>query len=314
MSYSIVGGFVIVLSGALIAIILWLASGGALRKKYDFYTAVENESVTGLNINAPVKYNGVDVGKVRKIELDKQNPELVHLLFAIETGTPIKVDTLATLKVQGLTGIAYVELSGGALTSAPLRAMQGRTYPQIQTKPSLSARLENVLTTVLSKVESTSQHIDAILSEENQTALKNALADISTVARTVAARKQSIDASILSAEKGLNGFSKMTAEIGPQLAPVLERISKSAQAIEAMSVEMKKTSASATQTVDSVGADVKRFSTETLPELSRLLEDLSTLSVSVKNLTDQTEKDPQSLIFGRSQVPLGPGENSKGRP
>ena len=41
-----------------------------------------------MNVNAPVKYNGVDVGKVRAISLDPANPERVQLLFAIERGTP----------------------------------------------------------------------------------------------------------------------------------------------------------------------------------------------------------------------------------
>jgi phospholipid/cholesterol/gamma-HCH transport system substrate-binding protein len=299
---------VIVLLAAFVGVALWLASGGTLQKKYDLYVAVENESVAGLSINAPVKYNGVEVGKVRNIRLDKVNPELVHLLLAIERGTPIKVDTVATLKVQGLTGIAYMELSGGARDAPPLLTLAGNSYPIIQTKPSLSARLENVLATVLSKLDSTARNVDAILSVENQTSFKNALADVSTVARTLAARKQSIDAGISSAEKGLASIAKIGAQIGPQVGPILERVSKSVIAIEAMSIELGKTSASATKTVDSVGDDVKRFSAETLPELSRLLSDLTTLSNSVRRLSDQTEKDPRSLIFGRKEVPLGPGE------
>jgi phospholipid/cholesterol/gamma-HCH transport system substrate-binding protein len=293
---------------------LWLASGGALQKKFELYGAIENESVAGLNISAPVKYNGVEVGKVRSIQLDTRNPELVHLLLAIERGTPIKVDTVATLKVQGLTGIAYIELSGGALTAAPLIAVAGDLYPMIRTKPSLSARLENVLATVLSKIDSTARNVDAILSIENQIAFKSALADVSEVARTLASRKQSIDAGLLSAEKGLNSFSRMTAQLGPKIDPILSRISKSAEAVQLMSEEIGKTSASATETVDSVGADVKRFSAEALPELSRLLGDLSTLSNSIRRLSEQTEKDPRSLIFGRKEVPLGPGELHKELP
>ncbi|MEO8102948.1 MAG: MCE family protein, partial [Betaproteobacteria bacterium] len=60
-----VGAFVLILGAALIAGVLWLASGGAFQKKYDLFLAVEEESVSGLNLNAPVKYNGVEVGKVR---------------------------------------------------------------------------------------------------------------------------------------------------------------------------------------------------------------------------------------------------------
>ncbi|MDP2707564.1 MAG: MlaD family protein, partial [Burkholderiales bacterium] len=107
MNYALVGAFVLVLGAVLIAGVLWLASGGAYHKKYDLYLAIMDESVAGLNLNAPVKYNGVDVGKVRQIQLDTVNPERVNLLFAIERGTPIKEDTVAVLKIQGLTGIAY---------------------------------------------------------------------------------------------------------------------------------------------------------------------------------------------------------------
>ena len=108
MNYAAVGGFVLILGAVLISVALWLASGGAWQKKYQLYLAVEDESVAGLNLNATVKYNGVDVGKVRAISLDHNNPNRVNLLFAIEQGTPIKEDTIAVLKTQGLTGIAYV--------------------------------------------------------------------------------------------------------------------------------------------------------------------------------------------------------------
>ena len=96
-----------------------------------------------------MKYNGVDVGKVSDIALDAKNPSQVRLLLEIERGTPIKVGTVAVLKTQGLTGIAYVELNGGALNAATLVANPPERYPVIRTKPSLAARLENVLTNVL---------------------------------------------------------------------------------------------------------------------------------------------------------------------
>ena len=113
VNFALVGAFVLVLATALVGVVLWLASGGAYQTQYERYDASVEESVSGLNPKAPVKYNGVDVGKVERIWLDPENPQRVKLRFQIERGTPIKVDTVATLKTQGLTGIAYVELSGG---------------------------------------------------------------------------------------------------------------------------------------------------------------------------------------------------------
>lgn len=304
MNYALVGAFVLLLGAVLVAGALWLASGGAFQKKYDLYLAVEEESVAGLNLNAPVKFNGVDVGKVREIEIDPKNPERVNLLFAIERGTPIKEDTVAILKTQGLTGIAYVELSGGTRDAGPLLAAPGSDYPVIRTKPSLAARLENVLTSALAKLDSTSKNINAILSEENQASFKNALADIATVAHTIAARKETIDAGIASATSTFENTSRATAQLGS----VVDRVGRGADAVEKMGNEVASTAASTGKTVSVVGNDVKRFTGETLPELERLLGELSVLSTALRRLTEQTERNPASLLFGRRPVPEGPGE------
>ena len=84
--------------------------------------------MAGLNVNAPVKYNGVDVGKVHDIRLDPADPMRVTLEFAIERGTPIKTDTEAVLTTQGLTGIAYVELSGSHRERAAAGRRRGTAH------------------------------------------------------------------------------------------------------------------------------------------------------------------------------------------
>ena len=276
VNFTVVGAFVLFLGAALVAGVLWLASGGAWQKKYDLYGAVEDESVAGLNLNAPVKYNGVDVGKVREISLDKANPQRVNLLFAIEHGTPVKEDTIAILRTQGLTGITYVELSGGAMASPPLRTIAPNKHPMIQTKPSLSARLENVLTSVLGKLDSTSTSVNALLSSDNQAAFKNIL----------------------------NNTSVASAK----LEPMIDRIGNGADAVQKMGTDLSKASVSTAKAFDGVGADVKRFSTETLPALEHLLAELTSLSTSLRRLSEQTTRDPSGLIFGRTPVPQGPGE------
>ena len=310
VNYMLVGGFVLVLGAALIAGLLWLASGGGFQKKYDLYLALVEESVAGLNLNAPVKYRGVDVGKVRDIRLDPHKPEQVRLLFAIERGTPIKQDTQAMLKTQGLTGIAYVELDGGSLASPPLRVVAPEKYPVIRTKPSLSARLENVLTTVLAKLDSTSDHLNKVLSDENLAAFKSTLADLAAVAHTVAARKDTIDSGITSAARTFDNSSRLTEQLGP----VIERIGHSADAVKKMGDEAARASARAGKSVDSVGADVKRFTADTLPELQILLGEMNVLTVSLRHFIEETERNPRGFLFGRKTVPEGPGEESPGEP
>ncbi len=324
MNYALVGAFVLLLGAALIAGALWLAAGGALQKKYDIYLAVEKESVAGLNLNAPVKYNGVDVGKVVFIQLDPHNPELVRLLFAIERGTPIKVDTEAVLKTQGLTGIAYVELAGGTRDAAPLRAAGPGQYPEIRTKASLSARLENVLTTVLAKLDSTSNNLNALLSDANRQAFTSALADIAVLSRTLAQRKGTIDTGIASAARSFQNVERLSVQLAPvvaqletaaaQLAPTLERVGAGADSVEKMGNEVKLAGAAAGQAAVSAGAELQRFSVQTLPELQRLLAEMNDLSISLRRLSEQTERNPAGLLFGRAAVPNGPGETTPAAP
>ncbi|MDO9315740.1 MAG: MlaD family protein [Burkholderiaceae bacterium] len=304
MNHTLVGAFVLLLGMALIAGALWLASGGAFQKKYDLYLAIEDESVAGLNLNAPVKYNGVEVGKVRDIQLDPANPERVRLLFAIERGTPVREDTVAVLKTQGLTGIAYVELGGGSGEAPPLRVGPTERYPVIRTKPSLSTRLENVLTTVLAKLDSTSSNIDAILSDQNREALTRTLANMATVSQVFAARADALDAGIASASRTFGNTARATEQLGP----LIERIGRSAEALEALGNSAAIASTRAGHTVDAVGADVQRFTAQTLPELQRLLGELNVLSTSLRRVSEQVERNPSGLLFGRAPVPEGPGE------
>jgi phospholipid/cholesterol/gamma-HCH transport system substrate-binding protein len=304
----VVGAFVLVLGSALIAGVLWIASGGAWKKQVDLYQAVEDESVSGLNLNAPVKYNGVEVGKVRSIKLDAVNPQRVHLVFAIERGTPIQIDTVAVLKTQGLTGIAYVELAGGSPNGPLLVATQEGELPMIRTKPSLSARLENVLTNVAAKLDSTSNNVNKLLSEENRLAFSSALADIATVSRTVAARQATLDTTITNLGRTMDNSARLSAQLTAQIDPMVARIARSAAAIEKMGNDTAAAGTQAGKTVEAVGADVQRLTAQTVPALQILLNDLSVLSASLRRLTEQTERNPASLIRGRGTVPDGPGE------
>jgi phospholipid/cholesterol/gamma-HCH transport system substrate-binding protein len=312
VNMGLVGVFVLALGAMLISGVLWLASGGMWQQQYDLYLAIEEESVAGLNLNAPVKYNGVEIGKVRSITLDAQDPQRVNLLLAIVRGAPIKQDTVAVLKAQGLTGIAYVELSGGARNAPILMALPGARYPVIATKASLSTRLENVLTRVLAKIDGTASSIDAFLSVENQRAFSSALADIARISHTLAVRGPSIDSAIGDAAITLHN----TARSSTALTPALQAVSRSAASVERMGDAVSLTSQSAGKAVNALGADAQRFSTETLPELERLLAELAVLSASLHRLSEQTERAPSSLVFGQSPTRPGPGEagNTESKP
>ena len=99
-TYIRIGLFVVTLTTALIWGALWLSAGGA-PGEFDFYTTYMNESVSGLSPDAALTYRGVNVGKVREITIDPNNPNRVRLLLQVKHGVPIKQDTEATLGHAG---------------------------------------------------------------------------------------------------------------------------------------------------------------------------------------------------------------------
>ena len=310
VNYTVVGGFVIVFGAALVAAVLWLASGGAWQQKTDFYLTMMDESVAGLSINAPVKFNGVDVGQVRLIRLDPANPERVILTLAIQRGTPITGSTVAVLKTQGLTGISSIELAGGARGSPPLVMYRDGALPVIPSKPSLSARLEDVVTSVLAKVERTSTTVDQLLSEENRAAVASTLADLAALTGKLAARAPAIDAAITDAAQTLQHSSRIAADLGPLLA----RMGRSADALEKMGQDTALASAQAASAAVGIGNDVRAVTASTAPELQRLMAELQVLSASLRRFSESAERSPSSLLFGRAEAANGPGETGEWLP
>lgn len=304
VNYALVGVFVLGLGAALVVAVLWLAAGINTQKKYEPYQSIIKESVAGLSIAAPVKYLGVDVGKVSAIAIDPQNSRQVLVRLLIERGTPVKQDTEAVLKSQGLTGIAYVELSGGSVGSAPLLPSNEVPVPLIRSKPSLSARLEDVLTTVLANLSRTLANVDAVFDVDNRVALKQVLADTASLAHALALQKGAISAGI--ADAALT--ARNAARASDRLGPAIERVAASADALARMGNDVSRTSNSTGRTVESAASGVLQIRTETLPDLQRLLGELNSLAVSLRQLSEQTERSPSSLIRGAPQGRPGPGE------
>lgn len=303
---TLVGAFVLALGAVLIAGILWLSVGGMGKKRYEPYEVIIQESVSGLNINAPVKYLGVDVGKVRSIALDPNNPRQVHLELQIERGTPVRQDTEAVLRTQGLTGIAYVELSGGSPDAPPLVAATEGGVPTIRAKPSLGARIENVLTTVLGNIDRTSTSLNATLDEDNRAALKAMLADSARLMHTLAEQRQTLAQGIAEAARTADHAARASAE----LVPLMNRITASADAVEKMAREAERASANVGRAASAAGSGVNRLAAEALPELERLLAELDAMAQSLRRLTEQVERDPSRLLLGPRAVAPGPGEKA----
>ena len=139
-SYLLVGTVVLALVAGLAAFSVWLVNAD-IDRQVEPYRIEFAGSVTGLQQGSQVRYRGVPIGRVTDIRIDPERVEWVLVEIEIDRGTPIKQDTVASLEMQGITGIAYVQLRGGTQGSAILEATGTESMPEIPSKRSALERL-----------------------------------------------------------------------------------------------------------------------------------------------------------------------------
>ena len=316
VNYILVGSFVAILGAAVLIGLLWLGKTD-YRGIYDHYEAYFRESVAGLSVDSTVKYRGVDVGRVKSITLNPNNPEEVKLTLDIASGTPVKTDTIAVLVTQGLTGLATINLTGGSREAPRLEVSEGQAYPVIKTGPSLFFRLDEAISRLLSEkglsklladLDVAAKGAADVLGEENRTALKRTITDLSEVVHSVAAHRAQIEAGLNGAAQSADNLVKITAALNEQVPVMLARINKSAAALNAMTEELAQTSKTVRSAVNDSRPELEQFSRKTLPEAGLLVTELRELATTLTRVARGLERDPESLLFGRKPVPRGPGE------
>ena len=282
VNYAMVGLFVIIFGLMIIIIPLWLSSGIS-STVYNTYAVFMKESVAGLSQGSTVKYNGVDVGSVKSIQLDHLNTEQVDILLNIAEGTPITTATRATVMVQGLTGVGYVSLSGGKPNSPILVAAPGQPYPVIQSVPSFFLRLDSIATKLADNLDVLSKRLEQLLSPTNQQAITNSLVNLDKITTNLASNSAKLNNSIDSA----NIVLKNTAAASQQFPLVIKNVQTGTQQMDQMIQQWNYLGASLSGT--------------TLPKINEVVGNLQSLTQTVK-------QNPSVLLRGQASPPPGPGE------
>ncbi|RMG55369.1 MAG: MCE family protein, partial [Gammaproteobacteria bacterium] len=161
-----VGAFLILALAAGTAFLLWL---GASRTDHDTHRyAIDFEgSVSGLDIGNDVRYLGVRVGRVVDIRLLPERPTDVRVLVDIRDGTPLTRNTVAQLKLQGITGIAFVELRQEAGPTTPVEPRDEPPWPVIASRKSTLDQFFDSLPDLVENLEILAKRGQGLLSDEN---------------------------------------------------------------------------------------------------------------------------------------------------
>ena len=121
--------FLAVAGAVFIALVAFARYPGFLAGGTEYRAAFK--SVAGLNRGDEVRYGGLLVGTVTKMELDPVDPTHVLVRFSVRENTPVTADTRASVAQVGLLGEPYLDLAPGRMGTA--RAPEGTRLPTSET-------------------------------------------------------------------------------------------------------------------------------------------------------------------------------------
>lgn len=295
-NYTLIGMTVLALTAGLLIAIVWL-SIGLHQKKYHTYTVYLHEAASGLNKDAAVRFNGVQVGFVKEIKLYKNDPRQVEISLNIEDGTPITTSTAATLISQGITGVTYIGLSAGASDLKPLEKMPGEPYPVIPARPSLFNQLDSLLKEVSQSIDNVTIEAQHIFNEENARYIQGILKNVETLSAVFANNSKNIDGFLVNIAKASNNI--------PQIINELQTgISK----FKTMADSLSKAGLSVSNTMGTGKTTLDKMSLETLAPATMLLRRLNSIAANFEKISSEMRQNPSVIVRGSAAPKAGPGE------
>ena len=163
--YTVIGLMVVALSVVAIALGVMLEFGGT-KHDYKRYQILFTEPVDGLSEQAPVKLNGVTVGVVNSISIDKNDIAKVKVIVNIEQSTPIMTSTVARLTPQGITGLEYISLRVKHNSNKPITAQAGE-LPQIPSGNSIFRNLIQQASKIEQDIRLATKQLTRLFSDKN---------------------------------------------------------------------------------------------------------------------------------------------------
>lgn len=331
-SYTLVGTFVLILMLGMAGFVIWLAKFSS-DVKYDEYQIFFSGSVTGLSSDATVRYRGIPVGSVTGIEIAPDNIDKVRVTIQVDATTPVRTDTVASIEMQGITGVAYIQLVGASDTAPPLEPEPGEKLATITAANSALAAVFESAPDMINSAITLMNRASAIMSDDNRAAISATLASVSEIAGEIALHKGDLSGLIVDArstlanvESATANISKVSDELSANMAGLIQETSQTLATlrttlqnadnvlanaepdIRGTLDDLRHAAASIRSTADTAQAmlaenrdPINDFAQNGLYEFSEFISDARSLVLTLTQIAVQLERDPAAFLLGGNQ-------------
>ncbi|BAT71388.1 ABC transport system substrate-binding protein [Thermosulfidibacter takaii ABI70S6] len=296
-NYVILGLFLFLFIAMGVAAVLWLY-GYRGSKEYRTYVILTEESVSGVRVGSPVKYKGVDVGKVTDLRIDPEDPNVVMIFLRIEKGVPIHQDTVAQIVPMGITGLAYIGLSGGREGKPFMVKIGDKEFPVIRLELSEFQKVSRSLPELMAHIDELIGRMNRLFNDKNIEHFSVVMANLRDLSEDMKKTNKKVNALLNQLQKVAMDMDRLS-DRGVRLIKDLRDVSQKSNAlVKKLNEFFEKNEKSYT-----------RFSQITLRRLDELVVESEKTVRQLKVLLRNLEEDPSILIYG-VEYQKGPGEDS----
>lgn len=302
------GSFVLVLLGLLVALAVWLTRDTGQYRQFEISS---HEVVTGLQVQAGVRYKGVTVGRVQAIALDPEVAGNVLIRLAVDRAAPVTKSTFSSLGFQGVTGLAFVQLDDDGKSTEALEA-EGDRLPRIPMRQGLMAKLSDKGTDLLNQLDQGARRMNQLLDEPNQKAIALAIVNLGQAAASIHQLAQQAQ------QSNLPALAKEGRETLAVLRATSERLSQSSQSVSTSAATFKLTnermqaSGGMLDQIQQSSMVLKEagdaVTTTLIPRLNRTVDETGRAVRQLGQAAETLKDNPQALLLGGTAPPPGPGE------
>jgi phospholipid/cholesterol/gamma-HCH transport system substrate-binding protein len=295
-NYVAVGAFIVLMVAMAVIFVLWYTNAKD-RREYDLYEIYFAGSVSGLDRGSPVRYLGVDVGRVRRLSIDPTDASRVAVTAEIDESAPISSATRASLGLQGVTGLLFINLKEAPDVDRAQPLKQGARYPVIQSVASDFDVFVESLPQLMIRATALLERVSRVLSDENLAGLADTMSSLHAATATlpqtsanVAKLVDQMNATVLEIHGAAQSLRGIGEDARPEVRAALERLSATANNLAEASSRLDKfTRRSEVQ--------LGHFSEQGLFEIERLVRETRSAAREFRDLSRSLKENPSQILY-----------------
>lgn len=295
-NYVAVGAFVLLVIAMAGSFIFWYTDQQD-KRTYQRYEIYFQGTVSGLTAGSPVRYLGVDVGKVIRISLDPEQRKRVQVIADIDSTAPIDGHTLASLNLQGVTGLLFIDLQQDKKATVANSLSQGQHFPVIRSVPSDFDVLLSSLPALATHAIELVDHVNQLLSDDNVRAVHATLENARAASERLPSMLRAVQELAGDLQRASHEIQSTAADLHGMAAAAGPDVKAAVASVRRVTDSLATTAANLDHFVAENEPALSRFTMQSLPEFERLLRDSRAAASDFRDLSRSLKQNPSQLLY-----------------